>query len=65
VSSIGHPLITDSMQRLEPLVRAGSVRVFFTHLNHSNPALDPAGAARAEIERRGFRVLAERQEFPL
>ncbi len=65
VSSIGHPLITDSMQRLEPLVRAGPVRVFFTHLNHSNPALDPAGAARAEIERRGFRVLAERQEFPL
>ncbi len=65
VSSIGHPLITDSMQRLESLVRSGAARVFFTHLNHSNPALDPAGPERAEIERRGFRVLSEGQEFPL
>ncbi len=65
VSSIGHPLIADSMQRLESLVRTGPVRVFFTHLNHSNPALDPTGPERAEIERRGFRVLSEGQEFPL
>lgn len=65
VSSIGHPLIADSMQRLESLVRTGPARVFFTHLNHSNPALDPTGPERAEIERRGFRVLSEGQEFPL
>jgi pyrroloquinoline quinone biosynthesis protein B len=64
VGSIGHPLITDSMQRLESLVRTGRPRVFFTHLNHSNPALDPAGPERAQIERRGFRVLDEGQEFP-
>jgi pyrroloquinoline quinone biosynthesis protein B len=64
-ASIGHPLITDSMQRLEPIVRRGETAVYFTHLNHSNPALDPTGTARAQIEQRGFRVLDEGQRFPL
>ena len=47
------------MDMLEPLVKAGKVRVFLTHLNHSNPALDPAGAARKAIEARGFKVLGD------
>ena len=65
VATIGHPLITDSMQRLDSLVHTHATRVLFTHLNHSNPALDPLGPERAEIERRGFEVLSEGQEFPL
>lgn len=63
--SIGHPLIRDSLDLLEPLVHEKGLRVYFTHLNHSNPALDPEGPERSEIERRGFAVLAEGQEFPL
>src|SRR5215210_3460979 len=59
VTKIKHPLVTDSMDLLAPLVKAGKLQVFFTHLNHSNPALDPNGAARKAIEARGFRVLAE------
>jgi pyrroloquinoline quinone biosynthesis protein B len=65
VTKIKHPLITDSMDLLEPLVKAGKVRVWFTHLNHSNPALDADGAARKAIEARGFRVLAEGEEIEL
>ncbi len=65
VTKIGHPLITRTMDLLAPLVAAGKPRVFFTHLNHSNPALESASPARREIERRGFRVLDEAQEFPL
>lgn len=59
VTKIKHPLITQSMDLLEPLVKAGKLRVWFTHLNHSNPALDADGAARKAIEGRGFRVLEE------
>ena len=59
VTKIKHPLITQSMDLLEPLVKAGKLRVWFTHLNHSNPALDADGAARKAIEGRGFRVLGE------
>jgi pyrroloquinoline quinone biosynthesis protein B len=65
VTKIKHPLITQSMDLLEPLVKAGKLRVFFTHLNHSNPALDPDGPARRAIEARGFRVLEEGEAFDL
>ncbi|MFL6260861.1 MAG: MBL fold metallo-hydrolase [Thermoanaerobaculia bacterium] len=59
VTKIKHPLITSTMDLLEPLVKAGKLKVYFTHLNHSNPAYEPAGAARKAIERRGFRVVGE------
>ncbi|HSN85645.1 MAG TPA: MBL fold metallo-hydrolase, partial [Thermoanaerobaculia bacterium] len=63
VTKIKHPLITQSMDLLEPLVKAGKLRVWFTHLNHSNPALDADGATRKAIEGRGFRVLDEGEEL--
>jgi pyrroloquinoline quinone biosynthesis protein B len=65
VTKIKHPLITQSMDLLEPLVKSGKLRVFFTHLNHSNPALDPGGPARRAIEARGFRVLEDGEEIGL
>lgn len=65
VSEIGHPLITDTLERLGDRVEAGGLEVFFTHLNHSNPALDPGSPERREIDARGFRVLAEGWELDL
>ena len=65
VTKIKHPLVTDSMDLLEPLVKAGKLRVYFTHLNHSNPALDKDGSARKAIEARGFLVLEEGEELGL
>lgn len=65
ISEIGHPLITGSLERFGPAVRAGRLTVLFTHLNHSNPALDPDGPERRAIERAGFRVLEDGEEIPL
>lgn len=65
VSSIGHPLIRDTMDRLQARVDDGRTEVVFIHLNHSNPALDPDSEAAREIERRGFRVAREGDEFSL
>ncbi len=64
VASIRHPLVTQSMDLLAPWVEAGG-QVIFSHLNHSNPALDPASDARAAIEARGFRVAYDGQEISL
>ena len=64
VTKIGHPLMTETMDLLEPWVKSGK-HVFFTHLNHSNPALDPTSSERKAIEARGFHVLEEGQELPL
>lgn len=65
VTKIKHPLITESMDLLGPLVTSGKLQVYFTHMNHSNPALDADGPARRAIEGRGFRVLEEEDEFGL
>ncbi len=63
VASIGHPPIRESLRLLSGLSAEKKAGVFFTHLNHSNLALDPAGAARKEVERAGFRLAGEGQEF--
>jgi pyrroloquinoline quinone biosynthesis protein B len=65
VTKIKHPLITRTLDLLQPLVREGKLHVWFTHLNHSNPALDPGSEARRAIEARGFHVLEEKDELPL
>ncbi len=65
LSEIGHPLIVDTMDLLEPQVQAGELEVIFIHLNHSNPALDPTSEARRAIEARGFRVARRGEEVAL
>jgi pyrroloquinoline quinone biosynthesis protein B len=64
VSEIGHPLMTDSMLRLAQPVAAG-LQVWFIHLNHSNPTLDPSSPQRHELEARGFKVAKVGDEFAL
>jgi pyrroloquinoline quinone biosynthesis protein B len=64
-SEVPHPPVTSTMELLGPLVRAGRLRVAFTHLNHTNPALDPTGPERAAIEAAGFGVLEDGQRLPL
>lgn len=65
LEEVPHPLVTETMELLGERVRAGTLEVYLTHMNHSNPAVDPGSAARREIERRGFRVLAEGEEIGL
>jgi len=63
-SSIGHPLVEDTMDRLAPRVEAG-LRVLFIHLNHSNPLLDRTSAPRRAVEAQGFAVAHEGLELGL
>ena len=65
VSKIKHPLITVTMDLLEPLVKAGKIKIFFTHLNHSNPLFEKDGPARRAVAARGFEVAAEGEEIGL
>jgi pyrroloquinoline quinone biosynthesis protein B len=65
IRKIKHPLVTVSLDLLDSLVKKGRLQVYFTHFNHSNPALDKDGAARRNIEAHGFHVLDEGAEFAL
>ena len=64
IAAIGHPLIADSLERLAAVVESGT-RVAFTHLNHSNPVLDPDSTARARVLQLGFEVLGDGDEIGL
>ncbi len=65
VSRVRHPLMTTTMDLLQPLVRARKLRVGFTHFNHSNPVLDGDGRVRRAVEARGFEILDDGDEFEL
>jgi pyrroloquinoline quinone biosynthesis protein B len=65
MAAIGHPLIVDTLRRLKGLPAADRPEVLFTHLNHTNPALDPASPARRAIEDAGARLAEEGQTIDL
>jgi len=63
LSKIGHPFIKTSLETLKNVADEGKTRIYFTHLNHSNLALDPEGEARKEVEEKGFGIASEGMEF--
>lgn len=65
VEQIGHPLVRTTMDLLTERVQAGGLAVHFTHLNHSNPLVDPNGPEAAAVRDRGFHVLSDGQTIDL
>jgi len=65
LSKIGHPFITASMDDLAAAARSGGTRIYFSHLNHTNLALDPDGPAQKEIKEKGFHLAADGMEIML
>lgn len=59
MAAIPHPFIVETMRRLAPLPAAARAKVVFTHLNHTNPAVDPTSAAAIAIRAHGFRIAYE------
>lgn len=60
---IPHPLMTETMDRLGDLT--DETDIYFIHLNHSNPALDPFGEVRKVIEERGFNIAEDGMDIQL
>jgi len=61
MAEVPHPWMTDTMERLEGV----RTQVLFTHMNHTNPALDDDSAQRSTLEARGFGVARDGMEFAL
>ncbi len=51
-TDIPHPFVTDTLERFADIPG----ELVLTHLNHTNPLLDPGSAQRADVERRGAEV---------
>lgn len=65
MSEIPHPFIVESMKRFSTLPASERAKIFFTHLNHSNPAANPGSDEARQVREAGFSILEEGQIFPL
>ncbi|MEM6638281.1 MAG: MBL fold metallo-hydrolase [Pseudomonadota bacterium] len=65
MADIPHPLVVETMFELKPLTRAERERVYFIHMNHTNPLLDPSSPQSASVTARGFRIAHEGLRVPL
>ncbi len=65
LTKIGHPFITTSLEVLKDTTRVRSKRkkVFFTHLNHSNLALNPESQERKTVTEAGCSIASDGMEF--
>jgi len=65
MSTVPHPLVVHTMERLADLPAADRAGVRFIHLNRTNPALWPDTEARRTIAARGFEVAEEGERIGL
>ncbi|MCZ2257356.1 MBL fold metallo-hydrolase [Sporosarcina sp. G11-34] len=60
---IPHPVMTETMDRLQDLV--GGTEIYFTHFNHTNPAINPSNTFTKQVEERGFYIAEEGMEIEI
>lgn len=65
MKEIPHPSVRETMDALHELSRAEKSKVYFIHLNHTNPLLDKSSSAYLETTTNGFRVASFLDQFIL
>jgi len=56
MEEIPHPFVVESMTKFDTLPARERSKIYFIHLNHTNPAILPDSPASLEIQRRGYQV---------
>lgn len=59
MSKIPHPFVVETMTLLEPLPAGQRGKVWFIHLNHTNPLLEPDSDASKLVRSKGFHIASE------
>lgn len=65
MSEVPHPFVEESVALMQELAPKDRNKVYFIHLNHSNPARNPSDKKRQETEAQGFHFAAFGQTFSL
>lgn len=65
MSLFPHPFVSETMDRFDSVAPELRSRVYFIHMNHTNPAIHEESAASREISRRGFNVARRGDCFAL
>lgn len=61
MSEIPHPFVVESMERFKELPASEKQKIYFIHLNHTNPLLNPKSPQLKELKKNGFQVAHFRQ----
>jgi pyrroloquinoline quinone biosynthesis protein B len=65
MSKIPHPFVIETMETLEDLTYEQKSKVWFIHMNHTNPLLDGDSLESKLVFDKGFRVATQRLRLPL
>ncbi len=65
LSQIPHPLVTHTMEMLADSPAQLRNKIWFIHMNHSNPLLNPDSEASHRVRRAGFNVARVGLKLPL
>lgn len=65
MSQIPHPFIEESMELFAGLPKEEKSRIFFIHLNHTNPVLLENSSARKNVLQQGFGIAEEGRKLTL
>jgi pyrroloquinoline quinone biosynthesis protein B len=65
MSKVPHPLGVETMARLQHLPGDERRKVWFIHMNHTNPLLDSRSKESARVRSEGFNIAVEGLRLPL
>jgi pyrroloquinoline quinone biosynthesis protein B len=65
MDEIPHPFVVESLSLFDQLTAEERSRVWFIHMNHSNPLLDPSSAAHKKVLDAGYGIASEGLQLPL
>ena len=63
ISEIPHPFIIESLKLFNPLDESEKNKIYFIHLNHTNPLLNSDSSEYDKVIRKGFNVADPNMEF--
>ena len=63
ISEIPHPFIIESLKLFNPLDKSEKNKIYFIHLNHTNPLLNSDSSEYNRVIREGFNVADPNMEF--
>ena len=65
MSKIRHPFVTESMQELDGLSRDERKKVWFIHMNHTNPLLKPKSSESLRVLSGGYNIARQGMRLDL
>lgn len=65
MATIPHPFVEESMAYFTDLPKGEKDKIYFIHLNHSNPLINTLSPESLQVEQEGYHVAREKMHFSL